>query len=40
MLLVVAPFLTGGSISILPKLMSPLINALVSVIVGGGRALG
>ena len=39
MLLVVAPFLTGGSISILPRVMSPVINALVDVIVGGGRAL-
>jgi len=40
MLLIVLPFVSRGSISILHKVMSPAINGLTELIAGGGRALG
>jgi Zn-dependent protease len=36
MILLVLPFLSGGSISILHEVMSPIINGLTSLIAGGG----
>jgi Zn-dependent protease len=39
MLLLILPFVTQGSVSILHEFMSPLINGLTDLIAGGGRAL-
>ena len=39
MLLIVLPFLTGGSVSLLHDFMAPLINGLTNLIAGGERAL-
>jgi Zn-dependent protease len=40
LLLLVMPFVTQGQVSLLHQVMSPVINALLEVIVGGGRAFG
>lgn len=41
MLLIVMPFVTQGSVSLLHEVMSPVINGLTELIVGGGgRAIG
>ena len=40
MLLIVMPFVAPGQVSLLHEVMSPVINALTDLIVGGGRALG
>ncbi len=40
LLLIIMPFVTQGSVSILHEVMSPLINGLTELIAGGGRALG
>ncbi|HEX5368285.1 MAG TPA: site-2 protease family protein [Dehalococcoidia bacterium] len=40
MLLIVAPFVTQGQISILHEIMSPFINGLTKLIVGQGNVIG
>lgn len=40
LLLLVMPFVTQGQVSLLHEVMSPIINALLDLIVGGGRAFG
>ena len=40
LLLIVMPFVTQGSVSILHEVMSPLINGLTELIAGGGHAFG
>jgi Zn-dependent protease len=40
MILIVLPFVSQGSISILHEVMSPAINGLTELIAGGGRAIG
>ena len=40
MLLLILPFVTQGSVSILHEAMSPVINGLTELIAGGGKAIG
>jgi hypothetical protein len=39
MVLFFLPFVSGGQISILHEIMSPIINTLTNLIAGGGQAL-
>jgi Zn-dependent protease len=40
LILLVMPFVTQGHVSLLHEVMSPVINGLIDIIAGGGRAFG